>query len=76
MFPFLQKLLKAGLWGSEGENRDVRVKANGPSVYLIVGQAFLHPYRKEQVRHSVLLIIFPGARFQVSVESRHGLDYL
>ena len=28
------------------------------------------------MRHSVLLIIFPGARFQVSVESGHGLDYL
>ena len=28
------------------------------------------------MRRSVLLIIFPGARFQVSVESRHGLDYL
>lgn len=62
--------------GLTRENRDVRVKANGPSVYLIVDPGFSAPIGKKQVRCSVLLIIFPGARFQVSVESRHGLDYL
>lgn len=33
--------------GLRRENRDVRVKANGPSVYLIVDPGFSAPIRKK-----------------------------